>query len=218
MKNTVIFDLDGTLLYTIEDICDSVNDALTKFNLPTITVDECVKMVGKGGRVLMEKASKLPYGEEFEELLKYYIGVQEANQNLKTRLYDGLDELLLKLKKDGFKIAILSNKPNEPTQAVAKQFFTKYNFDFIVGNIMGVFKPKPDKSCVDYTLQNLKSKKEECIYVGDSDVDMLTAIGSGIDEIGVLWGYRTKQDLLNAGATRFANNAKELEKLIYSFK
>ena len=218
MKNTVIFDLDGTLLYTIEDICDSVNDALIKFSLPTITVDECVKMVGKGGRVLMEKASKLPYGEEFEELLKYYIDVQEANQNLKTRLYDGLDELLLKLKKDGFKIAILSNKPNEPTQAVAKQFFTKYNFDFIVGNIMGVFKPKPDKSCVDYTLQNLNSKKEECIYVGDSDVDMLTAIGSGIDEIGVLWGYRTKQDLLNAGATRFANNAKELEKLIYSFK
>lgn len=218
MKNTVIFDLDGTLLYTIEDICDSVNDALTKFNLPTITVDECVKMVGKGGRVLMEKASKLPDSEEFEELLKYYIGVQESNQNLKTRLYDGLDELLLKLKKDGFKIAILSNKPNEPTQAVAKQFFTKYNFDFIVGNIMGVFKPKPDKSCVDYTLQNLNAKKEECIYVGDSDVDMLTAIGSGIDEIGVLWGYRTKQDLLNAGATRFANNAKELEKLIYSFK
>ena len=218
MKNTVIFDLDGTLLYTIEDICDSVNDSLTKFNLPNITVDECVKMVGKGGRVLMEKASKLPGGEEFEELLKYYIGVQEANQNLKTRLYDGLDELLLKLKKDGYKIAILSNKPNEPTQAVAKQFFTKYNFDFIVGNIMGVFKPKPDKSCVDYTLQNLNAKKEECIYVGDSDIDMLTAKGSNLDEIGVLWGYRTKEDLINAGATRFASNAKELEELIYSFK
>ena len=218
MKNTIIFDLDGTLLYTIEDICDSVNDALTKFNLPNITVDECVKMVGKGGRVLMEKASKLPGGEEFEELLKYYIGVQEANQNLKTRLYDGLDELLLKLKKDGYKIAILSNKPNEPTQAVAKQFFTKYNFDFIVGNIMGVFKPKPDKSCVDYCLQNLNSKPEECIYVGDSDIDMLTAKGSNLDEVGVLWGYRTKEDLLSAGCTRFANNAKELEEYIYSLK
>ncbi len=218
MKNTVIFDLDGTLLYTLEDIMDSVNDALIKFNLPTITIDECVKMVGKGGRVLMKKASNLPDGEEFEELLKYYIGVQEANQNLKTRLYDGLDELLLKLKKDGYKIAILSNKPNEPTQVVAKQFFTKYNFDFIVGNIMGVFKPKPDKSCVDYTLKNLNAKPEECIYVGDSDVDMLTAKGSGLDEIGVLWGYRTKEDLINAGATRFANNAKELEKLIYNFK
>ncbi len=218
MKNTVIFDLDGTLLYTIEDICDSVNDALTKFNLPTITVNECVKMVGKGGRVLMKKASNLPDGEEFEKLLSCYVKLQEENQNVKTRLYDGLDELLIKLKKDGFKIAVLSNKPNDITQVVANQFFTKYNFDFIVGNIMGVFKPKPDKSCVEYTLQNLNSKKEECIYVGDSDVDMLTAIGSGIDEIGVLWGYRTKQDLLNAGATRFANNAKELEKLIYSFK
>ena len=218
MKTTIIFDLDGTLLYTIEDICDSVNEALVKFNLPTITINECVKMVGKGGRYLMKSASKLPDGEEFEELLKYYVSIQESNQNLKTRLYDGLDELLIKLKKDGFKLAVLSNKPNDITQVVAKQFFSKYNFDFIVGNIMGVFKPKPDKSCVDYTLKNLNSKKEECIYVGDSDVDMLTAKGSEIDEIGVLWGYRTKEDLLNVGCTRFANSAKELEKLIYSLR
>ena len=218
MKNTVIFDLDGTLLYTIEDIADCVNEALIKFNLPTITVDECVKMVGKGSISLIEQATKLPKGEEFDKVFKYFSNVYSNCANLKTRLYDGLDELLIKLKKDGYKIAILSNKPNDATQAVAEQFFNKYNFDFIVGNIIGVFKPKPDKSCVEYTLQNLNAKKEDCIYVGDSDVDMLTARGSGLDEIGVLWGYRTKQDLINAGATRFVTNAKELEELIYNFK
>ena len=122
------------------------------------------------------------------------------------------------LKKDGFKLAILSNKPNDATQAVYKQLLSKYNFDFVVGNILDKFKPKPDKSCVEYCLQNLNSKPEECIYVGDSDVDMLTAIGSGLDEVGVLWGYRTKEDLVNAGATRLASNAKELEAIIYSFK
>ena len=218
MKNTVIFDLDGTLLYTLEDIMDSVNDALSKFNLPTITIEQTLAYVGKGSKVLMELATKLPAGEKFDEVFKYFIKVYESNTNQKTHLYDGLDELLIKLKKDGFKLGILSNKPNDATQAVYKQLLSKYNFDFVVGNILGVFKPKPDKSCVDYCLQNLNSKPEECIYVGDSDIDMLTAKGSNLDEVGVLWGYRTKDDLLSAGCTRFANNAKELEEYIYSLK
>ena len=218
MKNTVIFDLDGTLLYTLEDIMDSVNDALNKFNLPLITIEQTLAYVGKGSKVLMELATKLPAGEEFDKVFDYFINVYKNNTNQKTRLYDGLDELLIKLKKDGFKLAILSNKPNDATQAVYKQLLSKYNFDFVVGNILDKFKPKPDKSCVDYCLQNLNSKPEECIYIGDSDVDMLTAIGSGLDEVGVLWGYRTKEDLVNAGASRLASNAKELEDIIYSFK
>ena len=218
MKNTVIFDLDGTLLYTLEDIMDSVNDALSKFNLPTITIEQTLSYVGRGAKSLMEQATKLPAGEEFDKIFDYFIKVYENNSNEKTRLYDGLDELLIKLKKDGFKLAIVSNKPNEATQAVYKQLLSKYNFDFVVGNILGVFKPKPDKSCVDYCLQNLNSKAEECIYVGDSDVDVLTAKGSNLDGVGVLWGYRTKEELLAVGCTRFANNAKELEEYIYSLK
>ena len=109
MKNTVIFDLDGTLLYTLEDIMDSVNDALSKFNLPTITIEQTLSYVGKGAKILMEQATKLPQGEEFDKVFAYFINVYENNANLKTRLYDGLDELLIKLKKDGFKLAILSN-------------------------------------------------------------------------------------------------------------
>ena len=136
MKNTVIFDLDGTLLYTLEDIMDSVNDALSKFNLPAITIEQTLSYVGRGAKSLMEQATKLPAGEEFDKIFDYFIKVYENNPNEKTRLYDGLDELLIKLKKDGFKLAILSNKPNEATQAVYNQLLSKYNFDFVVGNIL----------------------------------------------------------------------------------
>ncbi len=215
MKTTIIFDLDGTLLYTIEDIRDSVNQTLTKFNLPNISVEETLSFVGSGARYLIEKASKVEDEEKLDEIFNYYVGLQQNNKNEKTKLYDGLDELLIKLKKSGFKIAILSNKPDDVTKVVYNQLLSKYNFDFVMGNIIGLFKPKPDKSCVEYCLKNLNSTAEESIYVGDSDVDMKTALGSNIDEIGVLWGYRSKKALESVGAKRFAEYPKQLEKLIY---
>lgn len=217
MKKLIIFDLDGTLLNTIEDIRECLNIALSKYGFPVLSKQETLKRLGFGAKKLVELAVPSDDSEIIEKVFSDYVPLQAKSDNSKTVLYDGLDEVLIKLKSLGYKLAIVSNKPDSVTQIVCKQKLEKYGFDFITGNRPELFNPKPDKSCVEYCLNSLGIKKEEAVYVGDSEVDVKTFISAGLDGVGVTWGFRAKSILEEAGCVHFADNASELLDKILKF-
>lgn len=210
MKKLVIFDLDGTLLDTLEDIRECINVVLENNGYKTLTKPEVLKCVGYGAKKLVYLAANNPDDETAEKLFNQYVPLQLKSDNSKTVLYDGLDKVLIELKNRGYKLAIVSNKPDSVTQPVVNQKLGKYGFDFVTGNRPELFNPKPDKSCVEYCLNTLSIKKEDAVFIGDSEVDVKTFKGAGIDGIGVLWGFRPKKMLEDAGCEIFAENAEQL--------
>ena len=216
MKTTILFDLDGTLLYTIKDIEYCLNQIITKYGYDAVDEDTTLKCIGYGARELIRRATREENAEVFDKMLKEYLVVQQACDNSKTELYPGLNELLITLKKDGYKLGIVSNKPDCATQAVYEQLLSKYNFDFVTGCVDSL-SPKPSADLVNLCLENLNSTKEESLYVGDSEVDVKTFVNAQVDGIGVLWGYRKRELLEKESCTRFALNATELYDIIKSF-
>ena len=197
--NTVIFDMDGTLLNTIEDITDSVNTILKKNGYPTWSVRDVMHFVGNGAKVLMEKA--LPQGRnnpEFDRITREYTDYYEKHCNIRTGPYDHMIDLLKELKAQGYKIAIVSNKPMGAVQELTKIYFGDY-VDVAIGVTEELRrKPYPDE-CIR-AMEELGSTRQECIYVGDSEVDYKTALNTGLKCISCLWGFRTRQELIEAGA------------------
>ncbi|MBQ8030451.1 MAG: HAD family hydrolase [Butyrivibrio sp.] len=196
---TVIFDMDGTLLNTLEDITDSVNVILGRYDLPLRTIDEIRHMVGNGAVYLMERA--VTGGKEhpeFDRILVEYQKYYEEHCNIKTGPYRHIPELLKGLKDRGYKMAIVSNKPMGAVKELTKIYFGDY-VDVAIGVAEGLRrKPYPDE-CIA-AMEELGSGKEETIYVGDSEVDHKTALNSGLKCISCLWGFRTQKELLEAGA------------------
>lgn len=190
----VIFDLDGTILDTLEDLTDSVNFALNKNALPSRTVEEVRSFVGEGIRLLIERS--VPKGTDiliidncFNDFKNHY----KSNSSNKTKAYDGILELLLRLKKQNIKLAVVSNKADFAVQMLIQKYF-KNIFDFATGEKEGI----PKKPCPDSVFCAIKAiglKKEECIYVGDSDIDVLTARNVGLPCVCVSWGFRDKEFL-----------------------
>lgn len=217
MKKLIIFDLDGTLLYTLDDIKESLNIVLKNNGYPTLSSEQVLQNVGYGAKELVRRSLNNPSDEVLQKVFDEYVPLQEKSQNEFTKLYDGLDSVLISLKKQGYKLAIVSNKPDSVTQIVYQQLLKQYDFDFVTGNRPGVFNPKPDKTCVEYCLNALQIDKQDALYVGDSEVDVKTFINSNVDGIGVTWGYRPKQLLVDAGCVCFASNPKELLEKINSF-
>lgn len=217
MKKLIIFDLDGTLLDTVEDIRYTLNELLEKHGLKTLNKDEVVKKLGYGAKKLVELATLGVDKEKFEVIYNEYVIRLATCKNERTVLYDGLDEVLKSLKKDGYKLAIVSNKPDDAVKVVCKDKLSKYGFDFVMGNLPSKFNPKPDKSCVEYCLKEMGYTKEEAVYIGDSEVDVQTFINSNVDGISVLWGFRDKDILEKTGSTRFASTGAELYEIIKSF-
>ena len=211
----VIFDMDGTVLNTIEDITDSVNVILRRYDLPVRTVDEVRHFVGNGARVLMNRA--IPQGEEhpeFERILKEYEAYYQEHCNIKTGPYHHIPELLKELSDRGYKLAIVSNKPMGAVEELNKVYFGEY-----VSVAIGVTKelrrkPYPDECLL--AMEKLGVEKEDCIYVGDSDVDFKTAQNTGIGCISCLWGFRTKEELIQAKVTPnfFVNDPLEVLDLV----
>ena len=211
MINTVIFDMDGTVLNTIEDITDSVNVILERYELPMRSIDEVRHFVGNGARVLMAKA--IPQGEEhplFERILKEYEAYYEAHCNLKTGPYRHIPELMAALKERGYRLAIVSNKPMGAVKELNRQYFADY-VDVAIG-VTPQLKRKPYPDECFAAMEELGVKKENCIYVGDSEVDYKTAVNTGIECISCLWGFRTRQELDEAGALPkcFVNDPLEI--------
>lgn len=216
MKKCVIFDLDGTITNTVPDIEDNVNKTMRKFGYPEITADEARRFVGNGARVLIERSLKGAMPDNFDEIVKFYNDSYNFCGSPKTRVYDGMTELPKRLKKEGYLTAVVSNKPQDGTTEVIRKFFGEGVFDYVYGQRDGV-KTKPDKEPVEIVLKALNVEKRDAVYVGDSEVDTLTAHNSGLFGINVLWGFREKELLVKNGATVFASTADELYEIIKNY-
>lgn len=194
----VIFDLDGTLLNTLEDLTDAVNYALSKYHLPQRTISEVRGFVGNGVRRLMMKA--VPNGEnnpEFESVLTTFKQYYDVHCNDKTRPYEGVLELIDALKERNVKLAIVSNKVDSAVQILKKRYFPQIGV--AVGDCEGIQR-KPAADSVLLAMTKCDAKKDTSVYVGDSEVDIETAKNAGIKCISVLWGFRDKEQLLENGA------------------
>ena len=207
-----IFDLDGTLTDTLESLVYSVNASLAELNLPPITPMQCRRFVGNGARVLMERAL-IASGDEgaarIEEGMEAYGRIFGENCMYHVEPYDGIPDVLEAMKQKGIKLAVLSNKPHRQTVNVVETVFGKGYFEFVQGQIDGIPK-KPDPGCVYELLSKMGVAKEECLYVGDSEVDVATGIAAGVTCIGVEWGFRDRQELIDAGAEHLVDHPLQL--------
>lgn len=210
---TVIFDMDGTVLDTVDDLTDSVNAGLLKANLPLRTRDEVQSFLGNGMKVLIEKAVPKNITEEEKNLVwEGFRSYYKEHCNDKTHAYDGIVELMEKLKEDGIKMAIVSNKADSACQELSKLYFDNL-VDLSIGESSQLArKPAPDM--VWKAIDMLGADKETSIYIGDSEVDFETAKNSNIACISVLWGFRTKEFLESIGATNFAKKPADIVKLL----
>jgi len=197
--DTVIFDMDGTLLNTLEDIADCVNHILKKYGYLPRTYDEIKSFVGNGAAKLM--AGALPDGQntpDFEKLLEEYKKYYLDHNNIKTSPYDGVMEMLQELHERKYKLAIVSNKNDKNVKSLNKIYFEAY-IKTAIGESKGINrKPAPDM--VYMAIQELGSIPERAVYVGDSEVDILTAGNAKVPCLSVTWGYRDKEFLKDKGA------------------
>lgn len=198
----IIFDLDGTLTDTLTAISHFGNLALTANGFEAIEKNEYKYLVGNGRDVLIHRM--LAYHnadteENFEKVGKVYDKHYEADPMYKTDAYDGIKEVLSALKKRGIKLAVCTNKPDNVAQDVIKLVFGDDAFDFVCGVYDGGL-PKPDPSRALVIAQKLGVKPEECLFTGDTYVDMHTAKNAGMTALGVLWGFRDREELIEAGA------------------
>lgn len=206
MYKLVIFDLDGTLVNSLEDLGNACNSALERFGYPTHPMDSFRYFVGDGVPMLIRRA--LPESERSEENIARVKAVFDEiygrNYNVCTRPYDGITELLGKLKAEGILIAVASNKPDNFTQTIVTGMFGD-TFSYVSGKKEG-FEKKPDPQIALHIMEKLGVSPRDVLFAGDSSVDMQTAHNAGCDCIGCVWGFRTLQELTDNKATYIANS------------
>lgn len=208
-----IFDLDGTILDTLQDLANSVNFALSQKGYPQRTTDEVRSFVGNGIPMLIKRA--VPKGtaeKDFDETLVAFKEHYAVHLNDNTKPYDGIVELLKALSSNGIKTAVVTNKAHLAAEELTKQFFGNL-IDITIGQKDGV-PVKPDPASLNEALQSLGVSAENAVFVGDSDVDVFTAHNGKIKCIGVTWGFRSRKNLLAAGADFIADSAEEINSII----
>lgn len=216
MIKALIFDFDGTLVNTIEDLKDSINMALISNGFDKqYSTEETKNLIGKGIRVLCTRAlNYCPHSIEDEEnVYKSFYEYYSKNQINKTRPYVNVVETLLKLNKSKIKLAILSNKKHEVLLEIVDKLFPKNLFDIIFGK-KEEFDLKPNPKSLIHILDVLSVNKDEVLYVGDSDVDMITAINANVKKVAVTYGYREKKLLESYNPEYIIDNISELLKII----
>ncbi len=213
--NAAIFDMDGTILDTLDDIRDSINAALVWAGFPERSLDEVRAFIGNGAARLVERA--VPAGTDSqttEEVLAWYKPYYEAHAAVKTGPYPGIPAALSALKAAGVKLAVVSNKPDRAVKKLAERYFPGL-FDAAIGVREGAaVKPAPDTLFEAMAL--LGATAADTVYVGDSDVDIATAKNAGTLCISVTWGFRSEAFLRESGGTVFARDEEELRRLILS--
>ena len=209
--STYIFDLDGTLLDTLNDLAAAVNYALRQHGMPEHTIDDVRKFVGNGVRKLMERA--IPDGEknpDFEATFATFREYYMHHSLDTTRPYPGIKETLEALKAQGCRLAVVSNKMMAATQELCQYFFADTIEVAIGENEAAGIRKKPAPDTVFEALRQLGEEKENAVYIGDSDVDYETACNSGLPCISVLWGFRDRDFLIQHGAKTFISAPSEL--------
>ena len=213
MKKTVIFDLDGTLLDSIEDIASSMNKVLESLQLPTHKIEDYKHFVGGGVDILVENALNNQSKETKDEVIKRFKIEYDGKLHSKTLPYDGIYELLDELKKLDINLAVLSNKPHEFTVSYVNHFFKNYNFKEIHGQKKDVPK-KPDPKAALDIVKCLDSSCENTYFIGDTKIDMQTAKSANMTAIGVLWGFRDEKELKEHGADFIVKEPLEIINII----
>jgi len=216
MVKACIFDLDGTLLNTIDSIAYFGNNALNKFGFKDIDIKRYKVLVGNGADVLIRRLLKENCCEDegiFKKTLEYYVRTYDEDFLYKTTVYDGMKELLDELKENNIKIGVLSNKPHSTTQKVIEAMFGENYFDACYGKREGI-PLKPDTTALFSLMDEFGVLPGECLYIGDTGTDMLTGKGGGLFTIGVLWGFRNRDELEKNGADIIISHPKEILKYI----
>lgn len=188
MKKVILFDLDGTLVNSLQDLCDGVNYMLDKMGLPMRSLEEVRSFVGNGIDMLVRRAVGKD-NFDFDKAMAIYKEYYNANLCNKTRPYEGMEKVLAELKAKGFKLGIITNKAQWATEKIVNHFFYD-SFDVVVGADLDKRKKKPDPEPVDYALSIIGEDRKSVVFIGDSEVDIATAKNAGLDFIGVTWGFR----------------------------
>lgn len=197
MIRCCIFDLDGTLLNTLEALTYIINLTLEHFGYKPVDEEHIKTFVGDGYKMLVERALKFSGDVElkhYEEALTVYMGLFEKHSMHQVRPYEGIRLLLEELKTRGMKIAVLSNKPHLQTVGNIETVFGKGYFDYVAGEQPGIPK-KPDPAGVCRILEILGEEPDNCLYFGDTNTDMQTGLGAGLMTVGVTWGFRDRKEL-----------------------
>lgn len=215
MKHAVIFDLDGTLLNTLGDLRAATNHALEVRGLPPHSMEEIRQFIGNGIRLLICRA--MPEGTpeaEIDAALDDFKAYYAAHIHDRTVPYDGIPQLLTALRKRGVKVAVLSNKIDSASQQLIEYFFPGKT-DVVFGEHVGVPR-KPDPTSCRMVMQQLGVQPEQVLYVGDSGTDMQTAKNAGLYAVGVTWGFRSKEVLLEYGADILVHRPEQILQILDS--
>ena len=215
--DTILFDLDGTLLDTLADLNAAVNHALALFDFPRTSQEDTRRFVGNGADRLMERS--LPAGIDrdspmFYDCMRAFKAHYTRNRLVKTQPYPGILELLDDLVAQGVRLAVISNKPDDATVALTRHFFGDR-----ISAALGASPDRPKKPAPDMVaevLARLGAAETNAVFVGDSETDVLTARNAGLPFVGVLWGFRTREELLAAGAEIFIERPDELPAALYA--
>ena len=210
---TVLFDLDGTLMDTLEDLRDSVNHVISSRGFPERSLDQIRMSLGNGARVLL--ASSLPEGEDtpgFDDILQEYSQYYLTHNMIKTKPYEGVHQMLRELVSREFKVGVVSNKSDEAAKEIVRRFLGDV-VSVVIGESRSI-RRKPAPDTVLEALKELGSNPWESVYVGDSEVDIKTAAAAGMDCISVTWGFRSEDFLRSAGARYVAHTPADVLKLV----
>ena len=215
----ILFDMDGTVLDTLRDLNAAANRALAEFGFPLQSLDETRRRVGNGSRRLLELSA--PAGTDaktIDRMLAWYLPYYNAHANDTTAPYAGIPALLQALQSAGLGLAVVSNKPDRTVKELSAIHFAAL-FKIAVGeNEAGGVRRKPWPDTLLAAAAALDTRPEECLYVGDSEVDVLTAERAGMDCASVLWGFRSRAELEAAGARLLFETPEELEEFILKTK
>ena len=211
MIKAILFDLDGTLLNTLKDLNEATNHTLSKFKLPPISITQTRNFIGNGVKKLLVRAAfnaNIDYELAYETFKEYY----KSHIKDYTTVYDGIIDVLIYLKQKNIKISVTSNKYQEGVSILVNYLLNPY-IDVALGSSDNV-KVKPHPDMVNIALNSLKVNNEECLFVGDSDVDIITGKTNNIKTVGVTWGYKDKHILVNEKPDYLIDNPNELINII----
>ena len=210
-NQAVIFDLDGTLLDTLDDLVNAVNHILRVHSFPERTRAELRSFLGNGARDLVKRSLPAKVDDEdFEKYLDEYVKYYNAHSKIETKPYPGVIDLLTELKSCGILTAVVSNKPDAAARSLCEEYFGPL-VDFAIGDRPDIAR-KPSADPVKLAMKELGC--DRAVYVGDSEVDVMTAANAGLSCVSLTWGFRDKDLLEKNGATCFADNVEQLKKHI----
>lgn len=213
MKKGCLFDLDGTLVDSLEDLALSTNAMLEMHHLPRHDISAYNHFVGNGVRKLVERAIGSEHSDILEECLQDFYKIYDEHCLDYTKPYSGMKELITQLHRDGMKLGVITNKPHHLAIRIVEQCFPGM-FTVILGQ-QDIYptKPHPESTCI--ALLNMKLSRQDCYFVGDSDVDIETGDSLDMETIGVTWGFRGRNELEDAGATHVVETPSQILEIIY---